>query len=102
MSRLLACAFVVQCLAQPSHSQSRKAYLPDSESIPRFELYGLASAMRTVDATTTIVVNNPAPNQPLGFTPSGLASGARTGFVWRHDNVGLLADFGFHKYADHL
>jgi hypothetical protein len=57
--------------------------------------------MRTVDASGTLVVNNPGPNQPLGFTPSGGASGAKTGFFWRKDNIGLLADFGFHRYSDH-
>jgi hypothetical protein len=66
----------------------------------RFEAYGLVSGMNTVDASGTIVIRNPAPNQPLGFTPSGLASGVRTGFVWRHENVGLVADFGFHQYSD--
>lgn len=30
----------------------------------------------------------------------GLASGARAGFVWRHEKIGLLADLGFHKYSD--
>lgn len=57
--------------------------------------------MKTVDATGTIVVTNPAPNQPLGFTPSGLASGVRTGLVWRHERVGLIADLGYHNYSDH-
>jgi hypothetical protein len=65
-----------------------------------FEAYGLASGVNTVDASGTIVIRNPVPNQPLGFTPSGLASGARAGFVWRHENVGLVADLGFHKYSD--
>jgi hypothetical protein len=27
-------------------------------------------------------------------------SGVRAGFVWRHENVGLVADLGFHKYSD--
>ena len=56
--------------------------------------------MKTVDASGTIIIRNPAPNQALGFTPSGLASGVRAGFVWRHENVGLVADLGFHKYSD--
>lgn len=66
----------------------------------RFEIYALASGMKTVDATSTLVVVNPAPNQSLGFTPSGIASGVRTGFVWRHENVGLVADAGYHNYSD--
>ena len=69
--------------------------------MPPFEIYGLASAMRTVDATGTVDVNNPASNQPIGFTPSGLAAGARTGFVWHQGNIGLVADLGYHKYSDH-
>ena len=56
--------------------------------------------MKTVDASGTVVIRNPAPNQALGFTPRGLASGVRSGFVWRHGNVGLVADLGFHKYSD--
>lgn len=66
---------------------------------PRFEVYGLASGMKTVDATGTMVVTNPTPNQNFG-TPSGLASGVRTGFVWRHQNVGLVADLGYHEYSN--
>jgi len=68
---------------------------------PKFEVYALASGMKTVDASGTVVITNPQPNQPLPFTPSGLASGARVGFVCRHENVGLLADVGWHKYSDH-
>jgi len=60
----------------------------------------MASGMKTVDATSTLVIRNPQPNQPLGFTPSGLASGARAGFVWRHENIGLVADLGYHNYSD--
>jgi hypothetical protein len=56
--------------------------------------------MRTVDATSTLVIHNPAPGQNLGFTPSGSASGSRVGLVWRHANLGLIADVGFHKYSD--
>ena len=67
---------------------------------PVFEVYGLASGMKTVDASGSIIVKNPLPNQPLGVTPSGLASGIRTGFVWRHSNVGFVCDLGFHSYSD--
>lgn len=67
---------------------------------PPFEMYGLASGMKTVDAAGTLAVVNPGPNSPLGFTPSGLACGARAGFAWRHERVGLVADLGFHKYSD--
>lgn len=63
-------------------------------------MYGLVSGIKTVDASGNIVIRNPVPNQPFGFTPSGLATGVRTGFVWRHENVGLVADLGFHKYSD--
>lgn len=56
--------------------------------------------MGTVDATPTLVIHNPVPGQDLGFTPSGFASGTRVGFVWRHENLGLIADLGLHKYAD--
>jgi hypothetical protein len=79
------------------------AYAQSAEVSPAtFEVYGLLSGMKAVDASGTIVIRNPTPNQPLGFTPSGLASGVRTGFVWRHENVGLVADLGFHKYSDRV
>lgn len=74
---------------------------PSDKASQPFEMYALASGMGTVDATPTLVIHNPTPGQDLGFTPSGLASGARFGFVWRHENVGLIADLGFHKYSDH-
>src|SRR5215469_4821597 len=67
---------------------------------PTFEAYGLASGLKTIDATSSVIIRNPQPNQTLPFTPSGLASGARVGFGWRHENLELLADFGFHKYSD--
>jgi hypothetical protein len=85
---------IIGCLTTSAYAQ----YAADSP--PAFEAYGLISGMKTVDATGTLVITNPPPNQPLGFTPSGLASGVRTGFVWRHENVGLVADLGFHKYSD--
>ena len=94
MSRLIFLFSIVGCLLTLSYAQY-------AEDAPRpFEVYGLASGMKTVDATGTLVVVNPGPNSPLGFTPSGLTSGARTGFVWRHEKVGLVADLGFHKYSD--
>ena len=67
---------------------------------PTFEVYGLASGLKTIDATDSVIIRNPQPNQTLPSTPSGLASGARVGFGWRHENIELLADFGFHKYSD--
>jgi hypothetical protein len=94
MLRLIFLFSIVGCLPTLSYAQY-------AEDAPRpFEVYGLASGMKTVDATGTLVVVNPGPNSPLGFTPSGLTSGARTGFVWRHEKVGLVADLGFHKYSD--
>src|SRR5580692_3546412 len=94
MSRLIFLFSIVGCLPTLSYAQ----YAEDAPR--RFEVYGLASGMKTVDATGTLVVVNPGPNSPLGFTPSGLTSGVRTGFVWRHEKVGLVADLGFHKYSD--
>jgi hypothetical protein len=94
MPRHIFLFLLVGCLTAVSYAQ----YAEDSP--PPFEVYGLASGLKTVDATGTLVVVNPGPNQPLGFTPSGLASGARAGFVWRHEKVGLVADLGFHKYSD--
>jgi hypothetical protein len=67
---------IIGCLTASAYAQ----YAADAP--PAFEAYGLISGMKTVDATGTIVITNPPPNQPLGFTPSGLASGVRTGFVW--------------------
>ena len=95
MRRLLLFVLIIGCLATLAYAQS------EEDTPPPFEVYGLASGMRTVDASGTIVIVNPGPNQPPGFTPSGLASGLRGGFVWRHENVGLVADLGFHKYSDH-
>ena len=65
-----------------------------------FEAYALASGMRTIDASGTVVIKNPGPNQNSPWTPSGLASGVRTGLVWRKENVGLIADLGYHAYSD--
>ena len=95
---ILALAF----LTTPVGAQSAAMYQPDDGSPPPFEVCALASGLGTVDASGTVVIHNPAPNQPLGFAPSGMASGARLGFVWRHENVGLVADIGFHKYADRI
>jgi hypothetical protein len=75
MPRLIVLFSIVGCLTTLSYAQ----YAEDAP--PPFEMYGLASGMKTVDATGTLVVVNPGPNSPLGFTPSGLASGARAGFV---------------------
>ncbi len=100
MRRLSILSFIFLCLGPLSYAQADPDDWPDMPSPPSFELYGLASGMRTVDASNTIVITNPGPNQPLGFTPNGFASGARTGFVWRQYNVGLVADIGFHGYSD--
>jgi hypothetical protein len=100
MQRRLIFAMILACLARARGAQPAAMGWQDTEDPPPFEVYGLASGMRTVDVTGTLIVHKPAPNQPLGFTPSGLASGARGGFVWRHDNVGLVTEIGFHKYAD--
>jgi hypothetical protein len=100
MQRLLLLVVSVGCLAATSHAQYPAADWPDADTPPPFEVCALASGMRTVDATPTLVIKNPAPNQSLGFTPSGVASGAQVGFVWRQDNIGLVADLGFHKYSD--
>lgn len=93
MSEHLILIIFLAFATMPSWSQSR-------EDPPAFEFYSLASGMKTVDASGTIVIRNPGPNQPLGFTPTGIASGMRTGLVWRHENIGLVADIGFHKYSD--
>jgi hypothetical protein len=98
MRRLILFLSIIGCLMPPLQAQS--AGRQDIASPPPFELYGLASGMGTVDASGTVVIQNPAPNQPAGFVPSGLASGVRAGFVWRQENLGLVVDFGFHKYSD--
>lgn len=67
---------------------------------PRFEVCALASGMNTIDASGTVIIRNPQPNQPSPFTPMGFASGARFGFAWRRENAALFADLGFHKFAD--
>lgn len=101
MRRLMLLILFVECSPCLSHAQFPAGDWSDTDSPPPFEVYGMASGMRTIDGTGTLVIKNPAPGQPLGFTPSGLASGARSGFVWRRDNVGLVTEMGFHKYSDH-
>lgn len=87
--------------ALPSFAQYPSLDWPSSDP-PPFEVYALASGLGTIDATqNTPIIQNPQPGQDFGTTPKSFASGARVGFVWRHANVGLLADLGFHKYADH-
>ena len=97
--RILLIAVLI-CLTSLSHAQ----FDADDEEYgprpPNFEVYGLASGMKTIDASGTEIIRNPNQNQPLPSTPSGLASGARAGFVWRGERVGLITDFGFHKYSD--
>lgn len=99
MRRLILLILLVECCSL-SYAQLPVGDWSDTDTPAPFEVYGMASGMRTIDATGTLVIKNPAPNQSLGFTPSGFASGARTGFVWRHDNVGLVTEMGFHKYSD--
>lgn len=90
---------ILVCLPSLSHAQR-----PDDEwdvpLPPKFEVYGLASGMKTIDTTGTVIIRNSQPNQPLPSAPTGIASGARVGFAWRHENAALVADFGFHKFAD--
>jgi hypothetical protein len=100
MQKRFILIWLITCCASQSHAQYPSLDWPNDEP-PRFEVYALASGMHTLDATPTLVIHNPTPGQNLGFTPSGFASGARVGLVWRHENLGLIADFGFHKYADH-
>lgn len=101
MQRLVLLAVIVGSLVGISYAQYPAADWADTDTSPPFEVYALASGMRTVDATPTLVIKNPAPNQSLGVTSSnGIGSGTQVGFVWRHENIGLLADLGFHKYSD--
>ena len=100
MTRLVLFLSILGCLT-PLAAQSRAGAGQYAEVPPPFEVYGLASGLKTVDATPTLVITNPGSNQPLGFAPNGLASGVSTGFVWRYENIGLMADFGYHRYSDH-
>lgn len=95
----LSLVAAVVCLGCPLYAQYSGLGFDDEEP-PPFEIYALASAMGTVDATGTVVIHNPQPGQPSPFTPHGGASGMRVGFSWRKYNVALISDFGFHKYAD--
>ena len=101
MHKLLLLALIAGCFARLSYAQYPSNDWPDADTAPPFEVYTLASGMRTVNAPSTLVIQNPTPGQDLGFTPDGFASGSRVGIVWRHENVGLIADLGFHKYSDH-
>ena len=99
--RRLMLLIVVVGFARLSNAQFPPGDWSDTDSPAPFEVYGMASGMGTIDATGTVVIRNPQPGENLGFSPIGLASGARGGFVWRHDNVGLVSEMGFHKYSDH-
>jgi hypothetical protein len=101
MRKLTLLIFLMGCCGRLSYAQFQADDWQETDSPAPFEVYGMASGMGTVDVTATLVIRNPQPGQNLGFSPSGLASGARGGFVWRHDNLGLVADLGFHKYSDH-
>ncbi len=92
-------AFVMVCSARLLYSQSGGRNGLDPDAVAPFEVYGLASAMTTVDATANVVITTPPPNQPVA-TPSGAASGFRTGVIWRQENLGLVTDVGFHRYSD--
>jgi len=102
MKGRLLLALIIGFCAQFAYAQYPSFDWPDSDTPPPFEVYALASGMGTVDPTSpsTVIIHNPVPGQDMGFTSRGFASGARIGFVWRHENLGLVADFGFHKYAD--
>lgn len=99
--RKLMLLIVLVGFAHLSYAQFPAGDWSDSDSPAPFEVYGMASGMQTIDAPGTVVIRNPQPGQNLGFSPMGLASGARSGFVWRHDNVGIVTEMGFHKYSDH-
>jgi len=94
VKKVILLLFLLAAAVLDAAAQSEEGYWSG------LEVYGLASGMKTVDASGTVVINNPQPNQPLGFTPMGMASGVRTGLVWRHERVGLVADFGYHNYSD--
>lgn len=102
MQKLLLLALVAGCFARLSYAQYPADDWADADTAPPFEVYTLASGMRTVDPPSSLVIQNPTPGQDLGFAPDGFASGSRVGFAWRHENVGLIADLGFHKYSDHI
>jgi len=84
--------FVAILVFLPSSSNAQLGADDDGNvsAPPTFEAYGLASGLKTIDATSSVIIRNPQPNQTLPFTPSGLASGARVGFGWRHENLELL------------
>lgn len=102
MHKLLLLVLIPGCFARLSYAQYPSGDWADADTAPHFEVYTLASGVRTVEPSSTLVIQNPGPGQDLGFAPDGFASGSRVGFVWRHENVGLIADLGFHKYADHI
>jgi len=101
MQRLLVFLAILGSLTPLVYSQSTANKQPEPLSAPKFEVYGLASGIRTIDATGNLLITNTPPSRPLGFTPHGFASGVRTGIVRRYENIGLVADFGFHRYSDH-
>ena len=102
MQKTILLIAIVACCSSLCHAQYPRDDEWNVDETPTFEVYALASGMRTIDATGTVIIRNPEPNQSLGFTPAGLASGARVGFAWRYENVALFAESGFHRYSDHM
>ena len=66
MTRLVLFLSILGCLT-PLAAQSRAGAGQYAEVPPPFEVYGLASGLKTVDATPTLVITNPGSNQPLGL-----------------------------------
>ena len=100
MQKQILLVAIFACVSSLSHARSTDDDGESGSSPTSFEVYGLASGMRTIDSSGTVVIRNPSPNQPSPWGPIGLASGVRTGFVRRRENIGLVADLGFHKYSD--
>lgn len=100
MQKRILLIAILGCLTFNSHAQVIDDDDHYDSSLSRFEIYAVASGMKTIDVVETGIVRSPVLNQPLASSPTGLASGVRTGLVWHYGNFGLITDFGVHRYSD--
>lgn len=71
------------------------------EEPPPFEIFALASSMKTVDVTTPVSYQIKNPTLPSAFSFDSGAPGFRAGFAWNHDRAALVGDAGFYHYSEH-
>jgi hypothetical protein len=91
---LLASICLAGLLLAPGGASAQTYY----EERPPFEVYALASSIKTIDEVQRAEILSPAVSD---CCPTGGAAGFRTGFTWNVHNIGLVSDVGVHRYSDH-